>query len=104
LTVPLGAVSQPTLFVLTVLPTGNVEVYLLGTRSTLLGLLNIGSLGFSEPVPVTLTYSRSTNVTDPSKLFVLRAKGLFGQPQPLPSTVDTVTQTVTADLDHFSRY
>jgi hypothetical protein len=82
-----------------------VEVHLTATLTDLLrGILNIGARGFPEPVTVKLTYSRSTNVKDPSKLIILRAKGPDGLPQALPSTVDTVNKTVTADLDHFSRY
>lgn len=105
LTVPAGAVLQPTLFTLTVLPSGHVEVYLTALSTNLLGgILNVGKKGFAEPVEVTLTYKRSTNVTDPSTLIILREKGLFGQPQPMPSTVDQVNETVTAELDHFSRY
>jgi hypothetical protein len=106
LTVPTGAVSQPTLFTLTVLPTGYVEVNLLGTLSTLLGVLDVGSKGFLKPIPVSLTYERATNVSDPSKLKVLRIQSLlgYGTYQVMPSTVDSTTKKVTAQLDHFSRY
>lgn len=105
LIVPPGAVSQPTIFAINVLPSGYVEVHLTATLTDLLrGILNIGSQGFDEPVTVKLSYARSTNIKDPSKLIVLRAKGTNGLPQPMPSTVDTVNKTVTADLDHFSRY
>ena len=105
LTIPAGAVLQPTLFSLIVLPTGHVEVHLTAISTNWLGMvLNVGKQGFKKPVKVTLTYERSTNVADPSTLIILREKGLFGQPEPMPSTVDTATKTVTADLDHFSRY
>jgi len=106
LTVPAGAVTSPTLFTLTVLPTGYVEVDLLATVNSLLGVLDFGSKGFAKPVPVTLTYSRATNVASPSKLKVLRIKSLlgYGQYEVMPSTVDTYKKTVTAPLDHFSRY
>lgn len=104
LTVPSGAVLEPTLFTLAVVPSGYVQVELSATVRTLLGVLNLGEKGFRKPVPVTLTYRRSTNVSDPTTLFVLREKGLFRKPEPLPSRVDPVTKTVTADLDRFSRY
>ena len=106
LTVPAGAVSKPTLFTLTVLPTGYVEVDLLGTINTLLGVLDVGSKGFAKPVPVTLSYARGTNVVDPTRIKVLRIKSLigYGNYEVMPSTVDTSTKTVTAPLDHFSRY
>ena len=105
LTVPVGAVLEPTLFTLVALPSGHVEVHLTAVSTNLLGrVINVGSNGFRKPVKVTLSYSRSTNVQDPSELFVLRAKGLLGEPQVMPSVVDELRQTVTADLDHFSRY
>lgn len=107
LTVPAGAVSQPTIFTLTVLPTGYVEVNLTATLTSVLGLvLNVGDDGFLRPVPVTLSYARATNVTDPSKLTVVHLGGLLGYKniQPVPSTVDPASKTVTADLEHFSRY
>lgn len=107
LTVPAGAVSKPTLFTLTVLPTGYVEVNLTATLSSVLGLvLNVGEDGFDKPVPVTLSYARATNVKDPSKLTIVHLKGLLGyrQIEAVPSRVDTAGKTVTADLEHFSRY
>lgn len=105
LEVPAGAVLQPTVFTVAVLPTGSVEVYLTAINTGLLGrVLNVGADGFRRPVPVTLSYARSTNVPDPSRLVVLRMNGRNGLPEPLPSRVDRVARTVTADLDHFSRY
>ena len=107
LIVPLGAVTKPTLFTLTVLPTGYVEVELLATTTSLLGVVvDVGSNGFLKPVPVKLTYSRATNVSDPTKLRILRIKSLlgYGKYEVLPSRVDQASRTVTADLDHFSRY
>jgi hypothetical protein len=111
LRVPAGAVPTPTLFTLVVLPTGYVQVSLDATLSTATGLLNVGSEGFLRPVPVTLTYSRATNVADPSKLKVVRLAGplglfgaLTGKYQIMPSAVDPAAQTVTAELEHFSDY
>ena len=107
LTVPVGAVTKPTLFVLTVLPTGKVEVDLLATLNTLLGVLDVGSKGFAKPVPITLTYSRSTNVgTHGPQVKVLRINSLlgYGKYEVMPTTVDTSNQKATAALDHFSRY
>lgn len=107
LIVPQGAVSKPTLFTLLVLPTGYVEVDLSATVTGLLGtLLDVGSKGFDEPIPVTLSYARSTNVTDPEELVVLRVKGLLGYSrfEVMPSVVDLQAKTVSVQLDHFSRY
>lgn len=105
LTVPAGSVLQPTLFTMQVLPSGQVELHFTALAESLLGrILNVGTQGFEKPVVVTLTYERSTNISDPTKLIVLREKGLFGRPEPLPSRVDLENKTVTARLDHFSRY
>jgi hypothetical protein len=103
--VPEGAVSRRTLFTIFALPGGYVEVDLnAGIRGILGILFDVGGRGFDEPVTVTLSYERSTNVPDPSKLVVLRLNGLFGQPEEIPTTVDPVNKTVSAKLDHFSRY
>lgn len=106
LTIPVGALTSPTLVTLTVLPTGYVEVNLLATVNTLLGVLDIGSKGFAKPVPVTLTYARGTNVGTHTDLKVLRIKSIlgYGTYEVMPSTVDTINKNVTAPLDHFSRY
>ena len=105
--VPQGAVTQPTLFSLLVLPTGYVEVDLSATVTSLLGLVvDVGSRGFETPVPVTLSYARGTNVSDPSKLKVVRINSILGYKyyEILPTQVDPVAKTVTSDLEHFSRY
>jgi hypothetical protein len=107
LTVPAGAVGQPTLFVLTVLPTGYVEVDLEASLTSLLGgLLDIGGSGFLKPVPVTLSYAAGTNVSDPRRLTILRVNSLlgYGKYEVMPSRVNLTGKTVTTELDHFSRY
>lgn len=102
LTVPAGAVRAPTLFTITVLASGYVEVDL----SAAVGLLDVGSKGFAKPVPVSLTYSRATNLKKHDKPFVARIHSVddYSDLEPLESTIDAETQTVTAYLDHFSRY
>ena len=107
LIVPPGAVTKPTLFTMVVLPTGKVEVDLLATVNTLLGVLDVGSTGFAKPIPVTLTFSRSTNVgTHGAQIKVLRIKSLlgYGNYEVMPTTVDTTNKKATTALDHFSRY
>lgn len=103
LEVPAGAVDRPALFSMLVLPTGYVEVELLALAPLLSRVLDIGSDGFEEPVSLTLSYARATNVRDPDDLFVLRLNP-FGRHEPLPSRVDKRRRTVTAELEHFSRY
>ncbi|NLG61075.1 MAG: hypothetical protein GX539_02435 [Candidatus Cloacimonetes bacterium] len=104
ITVPAGAVDRPVLFTLILARPGYVEVELDATISGLLGrIIDVGGKGFDKPVSLTLTYSRATNVSDPSRLVILRRLP-GGAIEEVPSTVDTRTKTVTAKLDHFSRY
>lgn len=102
--VPAGAVTVPTLFTMSVLPNGMVEVELSATLKGLLGsLIDIGGSGFRKPVMLSLTYARATNVTDPSRLRIMRLNS-NGKHEILPSTVETGPLIVKAQLDHFSRY
>lgn len=103
LTVPEGAVSVPTVFVLTIPPSGRVEVELQALVSTLSGLVDVGEEGFDRPVTLSLTYAWASNVTDPSTLKILHLRE-DGSAEPLPTTVDPTGKTVTARLHHFSRY
>jgi hypothetical protein len=107
LTVPAGAVDEPTLFSMTVLQDGYVEVELTATPKSLLRRLffwrRVEEVRFEKPVELTLSYANATNVTDPSRLKIMRVNP-DGRHEILPSTVDPETKTVTADLDHFSRY
>lgn len=105
LSVPAGAVTEPTLFTLTVLPTGYVEVDLRATVTSLLGeAIDVGGEGFRKPVTVSLTYSRATNVPDPSRLTVVWKKTGYDNLQAVHSKVNVEKQTVTAELGHFSEY
>lgn len=107
LNVPAGAVSEPTLFSMTVIQNGYVEVELTATPKSLLNSLffwrKVEEVQFNKPVGLSLSYARATNVTDPSRLKIMRVNP-DGRHEILPSVVDTVKKTVTAELDHFSRY
>ena len=109
--VPLGAVSQPTLFTIRVVTNGYVEVDLtaiggLSGLSGLGGLVDVGGQGFAVPVRLRLTYTRATNVGDPANLLILRklGPGYQGSYEVMPSVVNPTTRTVEAELDHFSSY
>ncbi|HEX6307572.1 MAG TPA: hypothetical protein VFZ69_05250 [Longimicrobiales bacterium] len=105
--VPAGAVTEPTVFSMTVIQQGYIEVDLTATPKSLLTRLFSWSrpkeVQFAVPVDLSLTYERATNVTDPTRLKIMRLLP-DGRHEILPSTVDTVKKTVTAKLDHFSRY
>ncbi|HEY0674195.1 MAG TPA: hypothetical protein VGD27_18110 [Longimicrobiales bacterium] len=103
LIVPRGAVTVPTLFTISLPLDPYVNVDLLATVQTLFGIVNIGERGFKVPVMLGLTYSRATNVTDPSRLIVVHVPNR-GPVEPLPSEVNQETRTVWARLPHFSKY
>ena len=103
ITVPAGAVSVPTIFTITLANNGYIEVDLTAVVNTLLGTVDVGSDGFDTPVTLALTYARATNVSDPSRLKIIRLNP-NGKHEILPSTVQTGPLTVKAELDHFSRY
>ena len=107
LNVPAGAVSEPTIFSMTVIQNGYIEVELTATPKSLLSTLffwrKVEEVQFDVPVGLSLSYARATNVTDPSRLKIMRVNP-DGKHEILPSVVDTVNKTVTAELDHFSRY
>lgn len=58
---------------------------------------------FEVPVTLALTYSRATNVDDPSTLYVAWVQSAT-ETTPLSSLVDTASETVSGELDHFSQY
>ena len=107
LTVPAGAVTEPTIFSMTVLQNGYVEVELTAVPKSLLSSLffwrKIEEVKFAKPVELTLSYARATNVEDPSRLRIMRVNP-DGNHEILPSTIDLEKKTVSAELDHFSRY
>lgn len=101
--VPKGAVLQTTLFTAFAPSTPVVDVELNALVGNLLGgVLRLLGL-FEKPVMVELSYARATNVTDPSKLVIVRILD-NGSYEIMPSTVDTKRKVVRAQLDHFSKY
>ena len=105
LTVPKGAVTVPTLFTVAALPTSVIDASLTATTTNLLGLVtDVGSIGFKKPVTITMSYARATNVKDPSKLFLVYYDYANNKLVKLPSVVDTKSKTVSAQVDHFSKY
>jgi hypothetical protein len=98
LVVPPGAVELPTLFQMELVKSRQIMVDLTATRRG----RDVGSAGFEKPVTLTLSYE-GLNVSDPTKLFILRVMP-DGRHERLPSVVDLQKKTVSAELDHFSRY
>jgi hypothetical protein len=106
ITVPFGAVLTPTLFTMKVSPDGYVEVELTAVRISLFGWrIDVGSRGFlgGRTVKLEMSYARATNVTDPSRLIIVR-KLSDSNVEVLESTVNQEAQVVETQLDHFSGY
>jgi hypothetical protein len=103
--VPEGAVSVPTLFTLSLVTDGYVEVELTAVVSSISGsVLDVGGNGFGgSTVALTLSYAAATNVGDPDDLLILRMLK-DGQVEALDVVVEPNGKRVTAQLDHFSRY
>lgn len=106
LTVPAGAVAEPTQFSMVALPDGRIEVELAALSVTGVGApREVGADGFlnGKTVRLTLSYATATNVDDPSRLLVLYLMD-GGAVEALPTSVDVGTKTVSVELEHFSRY
>lgn len=104
LTVPAGAVSRPTRFTMAVVNEGYVEVELNATVPQPRGPgIDVGEKGFARPVTLQLNYSWASAEVDASRLQIVWVKE-NGSLETLSSTPDAGTKTVTANLDHFSKY
>lgn len=104
LTVPAGAVSHPTRFTLRLVENGFVEVDLRAARASgLQAGVDVGKQGFATPVILQLSYEQGEVRGDPAALIVAWVRP-DGSLQPLRSSHDAEEQTITAPLDHFSRY
>lgn len=104
--VPAGAVHEPTLFTMAQLAGGTVQVELLALElDPLLGFVDVGSDGFHDGkrVRLTLSYAGAIDLPDPTRLRILRLED-DGTVTELPTTLDTAGRTVSAELEHFSRY
>jgi hypothetical protein len=98
LTVPAGAVSQPTLFTMTKL----VDDIKIGLTATRLLPNDVGHAGFNVPVTLSLSYANAA-VPNAEALKILWIKP-DGSQVVQPSLVDAAGQDVIGTLSHFSDY
>lgn len=103
LIVPAGAVSSSTKFGISPTNTGTYSIDLSATRKGLFGTYDVGSRGFGRPVTVKFSYAGADNLKDPSKLVVVYVT-INGQAVPQITSIDTLKQSVSTELDHFSKY
>lgn len=106
LIVPEGLLNRLTLFTLTAVNDGHIEVEVTALAHTLWGVLDIGARGFDQPVTLELRYSTASNLENPQELVILRMPdhGYSGEYEAVPSTVDENRKVVVGQLDRFSRY
>lgn len=102
LRVPQGAVSRPTIFTMARQDPSHIHVELTALRIVEGWIKDVGTLGFSVPVVLELSYA-NTGITVSSSLQTVwvRQDGIL---VPVPTTVDLSRQVVVATLSHFSGY
>ena len=109
LIVPVGAVTEPTEFRLTLWANGYIGVNLTALRFTATGdTIDVGAAGFEVPVSLTLSYKRAKSdlAGKEDKLHVVWMKegADAGTVEWQYSHVDKRGKKVNASLDHFSQY
>lgn len=103
LEVPEGAVSTLTLFTIELPTAGLLETELTAQVEGLLGLVNVGSQGFAEPVKLTISYENAASRVDVDDVLIVNIEE-NGTLVPYSSNVDDDAETVSALLPHFSRW
>jgi hypothetical protein len=51
-----------------------------------------------------MSYARATNIKNPSRLVIVYYDYRLNKLVPLKTTVNTSTKTISAQVDHFSKY
>jgi hypothetical protein len=108
ITVPIGAVTQPTLFTGTQVGNGYIHVDLTARQRDARGewTVDVGRRGFQKPISLRLSYANASSINDPSKLAVLYlADGTVdGTLTPVPTSTNRIGRWLYARLSHFSGY
>lgn len=105
--VPPLAVTQPTLFTMSIASDKYIMVDLRAEQQTLFGLKDVGSKGFNLPVVLWLSYADATNLVnvDLNSLLILHMREDGRPPEPVKSVVQVgVHKYVIGTLFHFSKY
>ncbi|HYW06632.1 MAG TPA: hypothetical protein VE913_06740 [Longimicrobium sp.] len=108
ISVPAGAVTQPTLFTGTQMGGGYIHVDLTARQQDARGqwTVDVGRRGFTKPVSLWLSYANASAINDPSRLAVLYlADGTVdGTLTPVPTSTNRIGRWLNARLTHFSGY
>jgi hypothetical protein len=106
LELPPGALRQPTLVTLRMVPEGHVEIEATALASGMFGrIVNVGERGLAEPARLHLSYARAVRPPDdPARFVIMRRLGRDGPYEPVPSDVDPIRRVVTAELHRLAGY
>lgn len=112
LTVPRGAVSDWTRFVMSDPDPLYIGVSLTATSCSNEACLtrgsqnDVGAAGFAKPLDLKLSYAKALFVPDANLLVVVHVTGEYPRVvlDPQPTTIDQVSRTITGSVSHFSRY
>ncbi len=105
LNVSRNAVAQPTTFTIQVIRDGYIEVRLTATASVRGSTVNVGALGFDQPVHLRLSADYVSGSFAADRLVVLwQVDGTRDGRFQRTSAVDRSGSWIGAKLDHFSNY
>lgn len=103
LTVPRGAVQQPTHFTFESVASGSVEVRLTATSLDSRIANDVGSVGFRVPVLLSFSYEPSGGMPRWARMVVAYVRD-DGSLERVPSTINPPMRLITGRLGHFSQY
>lgn len=101
LTIPAGAVDVPTVFAVTSLSSGYLELELTATAAGSAITNDIGAAGFKVPLSFKLNYSGANNSTENLVMIWVRPDGVL---EPVKSEVIKSLKLLKGELTHFSAY
>jgi hypothetical protein len=103
LTVPRGAVKEPTVFTFRSANTGYVAVVLTATSPGSRTQNDVGAAGFPIPLTLSLSYEPAGGMPKWAQLVVawVRPDGTL---EPVPSGFNPVLRVIVGKIDHFSQF
>jgi hypothetical protein len=103
LTVPRGAVKEPTVFNFRSANTGYVAVVLTATSPGSPTVNDVGAAGFPIPLTLSLSYEPAGGMPKWSRLVVAWVRP-DGSLEPVPSGFNPVLRVIVGKIDHFSQF
>jgi hypothetical protein len=103
LSVPRGAVKQPTVFHFRSANTGYVAVVLTATSPGSRTVNDVGAAGFPIPLTLSLSYEPAGGMPKWARMVVAWVRP-DGSLQPVPSGFNPVQRVIVGKIDHFSQF